>query len=271
MQTPISCHARILWGLALCALLLPIAARTTHARAAATPAPHVSVLYVVSHANFTACTSAATASTCEPHPRQSLPVGATSIQVFFVYDHARAHRTRYQFVIYVEGTPITRGSETLPTTGQQAFENLGDNPPLTPGLYRIDMLLDGALAASTSFIVGTPTTLRFFYSTTPAGAAAFARGDFAPMTTAFPVGTSTIDFVYGYQGAKAGVTHYRVAVIDQSSTLVDSRQVIATAAADGGSVALTLPSAAPGYYVAQVWASRVVLAEVMFSIGAPGT
>jgi hypothetical protein len=193
-------------------------------------AMRVSAFYPITKAAYTVWAPKTKAPA--PAVTRVFPKGTTDVGYYFHYHGVVAHATIYQVVIYDQtGAPYLTGNnhKAVYSSGEVA-NYFGGGKPYDNGSYRMDLLLNGVVAASTTFSVGTAAV-----STTPistGGAIGQRVNTFYPISLAaykawtahtpapapsrvFPRGTTTIGYYIAYQDMAAKST-FQVVIDDQA-------------------------------------------------------
>ena len=138
------------------------------------------------------------------NPTYLLPSGITKIYAFFDYENARdgvawSHTWTY------EGEQVLTDSDTWGWGASgSAWVSISAGEPLEPGTYRLELFVEGALVAASSFTVAGTTTQEAIGPITFA-AGADARGNPIDPGTTFPTGLTELHFFCTYAGMRDGM------------------------------------------------------------------
>jgi hypothetical protein len=199
------------------------------------PAPaysmRISAFYPITKAAYTAWNAKATAPA--PVPTRTFATDTTDVGYYFYYHGVVANSTNYQVVVYDHaGAAYSTGNTHKPHYATGAVTNyFGGGAPFDNGSYRMDLLLNGVVAASTTFTVGTATVsatqisteaaigkrINKFYAISMAAYKVWTTNAPAPAPTrAFPKGTADVGYYIAYQGMIAKGTSFQVVINDQT-------------------------------------------------------
>jgi hypothetical protein len=271
--------------LALAPLLIgssSAAARSLHSGPA--PAMRIGAFYPITKAAWTAWNARATAP--QPVPTRAFSEGTTDVGYYFSYAQVVPHGASYEVVVYGQtGAPyITGNLHKFSYTNGEVTNDFGGGDPFDSGSYRMDLLLNGVVAASTTFSVGSATVnaapistkqaigqrVDAFYPITMAAYQAWTgKGPVPAPAHALPRGTTAVGYYIAYQDMYPKRTSFQVVIIDHTGATyaTGSRHPFPYV----GGVQLSYFGGSPfenGSYRMDLSVNGIVVASVTFSVGA---
>ena len=258
--------------LVLCTLsgALPSAAHNAHTT--------INTFYTATKSAFDTWNSS---SSSPPPPKTStFPSQVDTIAFYFDYTGATPGSTKYQIVIHdhTGATFAKRGPFPVKYADGLIMRTIVES--YSHQTYAADLLIDGKVAASTSFTVGTASSgsgsvsVGVFY---PATKAAFDTWNSStsnarpPKTARFPSGISTVAFYFEYNGAVAKATKYQLIVHDPSGAVFASRGPFTLSYANGLLMRyITAPNNGTypnGTYSVDVLINKHLTATTSFTVG----
>lgn len=199
------------------------------AQAAPASTIHISAFYPITKAAYQAWTTKSSAPARTP----AFPDGETDVGYYINYDDVVSHKTTYQVVMYDQtGAPyITGNIHKFSYTGGAVVNYFGGGDPFDNGAYRMDLLVNGVVSASSTFTVGATTgsatristdrsigeRVNTFSAITVAAYKAWTTKSPAPTPTrAFPKGTVDIGYYIDYQDMNTKSAWFQVVIYDHT-------------------------------------------------------
>ena len=196
---------------------------------APTSAMHISAFYSITGAAYKAWTTKSPA----PASTRAFSTGTTDVGYYIHYHDVVPHRTIYQVMIYDQtgAAYATGNTHTFSYDSGDLLNSFGGGGPFDDGSYRMDLLLNSVVAASSTFTVGTATVhaaqistqqmigkrINKFYAITLAAYKSWTTRSSTPAPTqSFPKGTTDVGYYIAYQGMAAKHTSFQVVIYDQT-------------------------------------------------------
>jgi len=218
-----------------------------------------------------------------PPVTHAFPKGTIDVGYYFHFHDVVAHRTTYQVVVYDQtGAPYSTGNihKASYFTGEIA-NYFGGGEPFDNGSYRMDVQLNGVVAASTTFSVGTAMSVtpistegaigqrvNTFYPISLAAYKSWTSHAPAPAPSrAFPRGTTSIGYYIAYQDMATKST-FQVVIDDQSGAASATGSKHAFSYPRGEQLSyFSGPAYKNGAYHMDLIVNGIVVDSVAFTVG----
>lgn len=171
----------------------------------------------------------ATNSTAPPQQTTVFPVGTTAVAFYFHVKGAAVNRTQDKIVVRAQSGAVvaTHGPFVLQYADgyYMPLVSMPSHADYPGGVYRADLLLDGVVAASTTFTVRATSSavVTIFYPATKAALDAWTATTSTarpPRTNTFNAGAGGVAFYFEYQGATAKLTQYQIVIHDHTGAVL---------------------------------------------------
>ncbi len=117
--------------------------------------PSVNSFYTISHADYNAF-DVTNNNAPAPTETDNFPSQTSDLAVYFSVDSADAGHTKYQLTLYNKsGVMHKYDSHVLDHDKISIADDIGPGDPLPNGSYRLDLSIDGKVASSHTFTVGS--------------------------------------------------------------------------------------------------------------------
>jgi S1-C subfamily serine protease len=235
----------------------------------------ITTFYATSKANYDAW--GATTSAPSPTPVSLFGASTRIVAFYFKYQDATPNVSTYQLVVLDrKGSRYSYGNvHVLKYAADERMISLDNGGPYDQGSFTAELLLNGTVAASTTFSIGAPTSQvrisRFSVATAAAYDAWGPKTKWAPPPpiSHLPAGTKAVAFYFRYIGAIPNVSTYQLVLRDHRGAAYFTGKVhpFQQVASDHMSELDNGGAYDPGAYTAELRVNGKKIASVTFTVG----